>query len=149
MRVWHPLPACASRLECWQNGKHRRITCVLPAPTAGNCVRTASKKLSVKNFLSHDYWPMLSAYSGSNWVWADRRRYCRPWYCFYSRLFTQKSGSIFPKESGIFYTLQSQRSASHPLQVPIAIVAFSFQIPKTRGLISMYILHFMSPYNFQ
>lgn len=84
--------------------RHRRITCVLPAPAAGNCVRTASKKLSVKNFLSHDYWPMLSAYSGSNRVWADRQR-------------AADSGTVFiadylHRNQGL-YSQKNQASSTH------------------------------------
>lgn len=49
-------------------------------------------------FLSHNYWPVLfSAHSGTNWVWINRQICHRLWYCFYNRLFTQTSGSVFPK----------------------------------------------------
>lgn len=62
-------------------------------------------------------------------------------------------GLYSQRYSGILYALRSQGSASHMLQVAfchipiwechIPIVAFSFQIPETRGLISICISYIL------
>lgn len=121
--------------------RHRRITCVLPAPAAGNCVRTASKKSSVWN---------------SSPITTDLCCLCSFWYNLGVNRQTEIPQTLVLLLQQTIYTdirvcipKGTQESCTHhsdrgQLHVPIPIVALSFRIPKPREWISMCISDWVS-----
>lgn len=124
--------------------RHRRTSWVLPVPAARNCVRAGSKKPSVKNS-SPTTTDLRCLCLFQYKLGVDRQtEMLQTLVLFLQQLFTQTSGSVFPKVLGHLVHTTATGVSFPSATGSYSCSGFLLSIPKPRECISMYILHLIS-----